>query len=150
MDRASYLIASQVRAGECGADAAGIGCSNPVNKQSQYAELTSLGKQQVIKRLTPSLASLTENASAWLWAATNSSSYQTAEILAATLELGRSRLVPEYSFLDPRGLGALDEKPFAEVLPILQQGDASSALWKPPRGQSYTPPIAAFCVLLLS
>lgn len=143
MNHIQYLVASQVRAGECGADAAGIGCSNPVNKQSQYADLTSLGKQQVIKQLTPSLAALTENTSVWLWAATNSSSYQTAEILAATLELGRSRLVPEYSFLDPRGLGALDGKPLTEVLPVLQQGDASSALWKPPRGQLHSPPHAS-------
>lgn len=124
----------QVRAGECEADAAGIGCSNPVNKQSRYAELTSLGKAQVVQRLTPLLAALSENTSAWLWAATNSASYQTGEILSSTLGLGRSRLVPEYSFLDPRGLGALDGKAMAEVLPMLKEGDASSAIWKPPRG----------------
>eukprot|EP00892_Ulva_mutabilis_P007043 jgi/Ulvmu1/4710/UM002_0441.1 len=132
----TYLL---VRAGECEADAAGIGYSNPVNKQSRYAELTTLGKQQVVKRLTPLLAPMSENTSAWLWAATNSASYQTAEILTSTLGLGRSRLVPEYSFLDSRGLGALDNRAIAEVLPVLKEGDASSSLWKPPRGYDGTP-----------
>lgn len=131
-------VCVQVRAGECKADAVGIGYSNPVNKQSWYAELTSIGKQQVVKHLSPILTTVTENSSAWLWAATNSSSYQTAEILTATLGLGRSRLVPEYSFLDPRGLGALDSKPVAEIFPVLTEGDASSALWKPPRGVTAT------------
>lgn len=112
----------------------GIGYSNPVNKQSKYAELTALGKQQVTKRLAPALNPHVQNNSAWIWSSINSSSYQTAEILSAALALGQSRVVPEYSFLDPRGLGAYDCQPVAEVWPLLQQGDSSSALWKPPRG----------------
>lgn len=38
----------------------------------------------------------------WLWPSITQRSYQTAEILASLLETGYSRIVPEYSFLDPR------------------------------------------------
>ena len=40
--------------------------------------------------------------SCWLWPSITQRSYQTAEILASVLEAGYSRIVPEYSFLDPR------------------------------------------------
>jgi hypothetical protein len=42
------------------------------------------------------------NADCWLWPSITQRSYQTAEILGALLGVGRSRIVPEYSFLDPR------------------------------------------------
>jgi len=38
----------------------------------------------------------------WLWPSITQRSYQTAEILASLLGTGYSRIVPEYSFLDPR------------------------------------------------
>ena len=92
----------QVRAGESAADAAGIGYSNPVNKQSRYSELTTLGKQQVVKRLVPGLLPFVQNSSAWVWSCINTCSYQTAEIVCSAVGLTQNRLVPEYSFLDPR------------------------------------------------
>jgi broad specificity phosphatase PhoE len=124
----------QLRAGESVADAAGIGNSNPVNKQSQYAQLTPLGHKQIIHRVAPALAEMLQNTPAWIWPSINSCSYQTATLLAYSLGMGQSRVVPEYSFLDPRGLGALDGKSMANVVPLLREGDASSPLWKPPRG----------------
>ena len=124
----------QLRAGESLADAEGIGNTNPVNKQSKYAELTSLGIRQVVNRVSPAVATALGDNPAWIWPSINSCSYQTASVLSSTLGLGQSRIVPEYSFLDPRGLGALDGKPTAEVAPIVLEGDASSSLWKPPRG----------------
>lgn len=41
----------------------------------------------------------------WLWPSITQRCYQTAEILSALLDIGRSRIVPEYSFLDPRYMG---------------------------------------------
>ncbi len=38
----------------------------------------------------------------WIWPSITQRSYQTAEILASLLGTGYSRIVPEYSFLDPR------------------------------------------------
>ena len=40
--------------------------------------------------------------SCWLWPSITQRSYQTAEILGALFGLTRSRIVPEFSFLDPR------------------------------------------------
>ena len=124
----------QLRAGESYSDADGVVSTNPVNKQSRYAQLTSLGKRQVVKRVAPALERMLGTNPAWIWPSINSCSYQTAEILTSVLGLGQSRLVPEYSFLDPRGLGALDGQAMADIRPMLQQGDASSELWRPPRG----------------
>lgn len=44
----------------------------------------------------------------YLWASITQRAYQTAEILGSLVGLSRNRIVPEYSFLDPRGLGALE------------------------------------------
>ena len=78
----------QLRAGESFADAEGVGNSNPVNKQSRYAELTSLGKRQIVQRVAPALAENVDLDGAWIWPSINSCSYQTAAILSATLALG--------------------------------------------------------------
>lgn len=102
--RHHLLLSVQVRAGESAADAAGIGYSNPVNKQSRYAELTTLGKQQVVKRLVPGLLPYVQNSSVWVWSCISTCSYQTAEMICSAVGLTQSRLVPEYSFLDPRCL----------------------------------------------
>lgn len=46
--------------------------------------------------------------SCWLWPSITQNAYQTAEVVAYLLGVGRNRIVPEYSFLDARGVGALD------------------------------------------
>ena len=125
----------QIRAGEQRADALDIGNSNPVNKNSYAAELTSLGKQQILGGMWQTLrrSEVLDNGT-WIWASITSSSYQTAAILANLSGLGQSRVVPEYSFLEPRGLGALDGLPLGDVMPLLREGDASSLNWRPRRG----------------
>jgi broad specificity phosphatase PhoE len=110
-----------------------------VNKQSRYAELTRLGRQQVLRRVVPMIAPLAVANSVWIWPAIHSCSYQTGGLLADALGVGQSRLVPEYSFLDPRGLGSLDGQLLSEVEPVIRAGDQSSSLWKPPRGFDGTP-----------
>ena len=42
----------------------------------------------------------------WLWPSITQRSYQTAEILGASFGLPRSRITPEYSFLDSRQASA--------------------------------------------
>ncbi len=48
--------------------------------------------------------------SVWLWPSIHLGAYQTAEILASLMDIGRSRIVPEYSFLDARGVGGLENQ----------------------------------------
>ncbi len=60
---------------------------------------------QVVRETAPALKALGACANdCWLWPSITQRSYQTAEILAALLGVGRSRIVPEYTFLDPRQL----------------------------------------------
>jgi hypothetical protein len=53
---------------------------------------------------------------------------------AAQLGLNRSRIVPEYSFLDARGLGALDGISEADAAQKLAAGDLRDVNWRPPHG----------------
>lgn len=72
----------------------------------------------------------------WLWTSITNNSYQTAELLATGLLLGRSRIVPEFSFLDSRGVGALEGFEQAKALAQLSQGDALDPSWRPQRGEN--------------
>jgi broad specificity phosphatase PhoE len=101
--------------------------------------LTSEGKRQILKEVAPALEPIVASSPTWIWSSINSCSYQTAEILTSALGLRQRSLIPEYSFMDPRGLGALDGLPMSEVMPVLQEGDASSPLWRPPRGVLHAP-----------
>ena len=53
--------------------------------------------------------------------------------------LGRSRIVPEYSFLDPRGLGAYEGQDAASSLEAVYAADRESYLTRPPRTYDGTP-----------
>lgn len=86
----------QVRAGECAADASGVTNTNPVHRQSRYAELTRLGREQVLRRIVPVVSPLAAAGSAWVWAAINTSSYETGTMLADAIGVSQNRLVPEY------------------------------------------------------
>eukprot|EP01023_Acetabularia_acetabulum_P059647 TRINITY_DN7173_c0_g1_i1.p2 TRINITY_DN7173_c0_g1~~TRINITY_DN7173_c0_g1_i1.p2 ORF type:complete len:131 (-),score=25.22 TRINITY_DN7173_c0_g1_i1:398-790(-) len=60
-------------------------------------------------------------------------------MLESVFDVGRSRLVPEFSFLDARGVGALNGQSEQIVKQILLEGDQFSELWKPPKGTDGTP-----------
>eukprot|EP00884_Botryococcus_braunii_P018324 jgi/Botrbrau1/5175/Bobra.0172s0046.1 len=101
----SYFL---VRAGEGQSEADKYVLTNPVAKTSMDSGLSSRGKQQVVRETAAALKDLGAlSGSCWMWPSITQRSYQTAEILASLFALGQSRIVPEYSFLDPRGLGAL-------------------------------------------
>lgn len=53
--------------------------------------------------------------------------------MGSLLGVGRSRIVPEFSFLDPRGLGALEGYSLQEAAEQLNNGDRQSPNWKPLR-----------------
>ena len=62
-----------------------------------------LGPEQVVQETAVALENMGACVSGcWLWPSITQRSYQTAEILAAVLDVSRSRIVPEYSFLDAR------------------------------------------------
>lgn len=129
-----------VRAGEGQSEADGRVFTNPVYKTSMYSGLTPGARRQVVTQLVPNLRALGAcQEGCYLWPSINQRSYQTAEIVADQLGLGRSRIVPEYSFLDARGLGDLEGMKAEAAAERVAEGDSASPDWRPPRGSDGTP-----------
>lgn len=76
---------------------------------------------------------------AWIWSAIATNSMETAEVLANELNIRRERLVPEFSFLDARGLGILDGQPQKEVQQVLADMDRNDVTSKPLPNDDGTP-----------
>eukprot|EP00898_Chlorokybus_atmophyticus_P003933 jgi/Chlat1/4540/Chrsp29S04450 len=127
-----------VRSGACLADEYGRIETNPVLKTSVTSGLTEAGRRQVYRTLRTIEEMGVCDSGCWIWPSIWQRSYQTAELLAAGLGIGRSRIVPEYSFLDARGLGAFEGKSIEEVFEIYGQ-DALSERWRPPPNTDGTP-----------
>ena len=75
-------------------------------------------------------------------------SYQTAEIIADELSIGRSRLIPDYSFLDKRGLGAYEDQPLDEATLLVAESDALDPSWRPQPNTDGTPNESTLDVLV--
>ncbi|KAF5836515.1 hypothetical protein DUNSADRAFT_5846 [Dunaliella salina] len=130
-----------VRAGESYEDLNnGRIARNPAFKTSQSCGLTRNGVKQVLGLTVPAVESLgVAEDLAWIWPSIWQSSYMTAEIIAYELGLGRSQIVPEYSFLDARGLGAYEGGETALVAQQVGEFDALDSLWRPLKGEDGTP-----------
>jgi broad specificity phosphatase PhoE len=129
-----------VRAGISYGEESNITVTNPVWKQAVQCSLSKYGARQVYQRTLPRLRALGAcEGSCWIWPSITQNSYQTAEILADQLGMGRSRIVPEYSFLDKRGLGALEDLPLEEAEAEVQSADTLDSRWKPVAGTDGTP-----------
>eukprot|EP00195_Chlamydomonas_chlamydogama_P001087 CAMPEP_0202918036 /NCGR_PEP_ID=MMETSP1392-20130828/72488_1 /ASSEMBLY_ACC=CAM_ASM_000868 /TAXON_ID=225041 /ORGANISM="Chlamydomonas chlamydogama, Strain SAG 11-48b" /LENGTH=264 /DNA_ID=CAMNT_0049610967 /DNA_START=223 /DNA_END=1017 /DNA_ORIENTATION=+ len=129
-----------VRAGLSVSEERNITLTNPVWKTGGICGLSRTGIQQIINETLPALKELGAcEDGCWLWPSITSSAYQTAEILASQLILGRNRIVPEYSFLDKRGLGDLEDLPLDQVEQQVADADRLDARWRPTPGTDGTP-----------
>lgn len=129
-----------VRAGESEAERDGYVDTNPVNKTSMSNGLSEQGKLQITRWAYPTLKELGVGDSApWVWPSTNQGAYQTAEILGYLFGIGRERIVPEYSFLDARGLGIYDRLPPQEAAEKIHALDSLSHITRPPGTYTGTP-----------
>eukprot|EP00210_Caulerpa_lentillifera_P009513 g9072.t1 len=138
-----------VRAGESETEAENLIDTNPVNKTSMSNGLSPTGKKQVIRESYTALRDLGACiGSCWIWPSTTQNAYQTAEILAYKLTLGRERIVPEYSFLDMRGLGAFDRLTPTEAYEKIHGVDLLNSTSRPPPTTTGTPNESALDVLI--
>ncbi|GLC40928.1 hypothetical protein PLESTF_001057200 [Pleodorina starrii] len=138
-----------VRAGESYNEAVGDPLTNPVWKTSEKHGLSERGKKQVLSGLLPDLEALGAcSDGCWLWPSITQNAYQTAELIAYGLGIGRSRIVPEYSFLDARGVGALETQSLAVARQAVAEGDLLDPSWRPPPGTDGTPPESTSDVLV--
>lgn len=140
----TYIL---VRAAESQAESEGYLLTNPVSKTSITSGLSPKGKTDTIQKVWPALKEPCGASGCWIWPSMTQRCYQTAEIIASLAGIARNRIVPEFSFLDARGVGALDRGQPSTVEALLRQGeqgegDGSSgggAYWKPPKGSDGTP-----------
>lgn len=121
-----------VRSGESTFETRGLINTNPVAKTSMDSGLSEAGKRQTIKAAKELRDLGACDDSCWIWPSINQRAYQTAEIIAYVNNVNRSRIVPEYSFLDARGLGAYEGRGLASVNEVYDIDALSSNLRPPP------------------
>ncbi|XP_068643797.1 uncharacterized protein [Aristolochia californica] len=127
-----------VRAGESEFEKLGIINTNPVAKTSVDSGLSEEGKIQTAKAALELKKVGACEGDCWIWPSITQRSYQAAEIIAAVNEVSRSRIVPEYSFLDARGLGSYEGKSLEAVMEVYAS-DSVSPNNKPPPIDDGTP-----------
>ncbi|KAK4533037.1 hypothetical protein CCYA_CCYA15G3894 [Cyanidiococcus yangmingshanensis] len=141
-----------VRAGESIADARGTVESNPVDKTSvAKSGLTARGAKEArmaAEQLVQQLGFCQQRTQCWIWPSMTLNAYETGEIIGDKAALGHERIVPEFSYLDKRGLGAYNGASLREVIPRLHAQDRVNAQRRPPPGEDGTPPESIFDVFI--
>ena len=132
--RNRYIL---VRAGETASDAKGVINSNPINRADvEMGGLTARGRRQVVAAARAIQARGVR--APVIWFSTAASSTQTALAISDEFRLPRYSPVPEYNFLDARGLGALDGGPVAALADV-HAADARDEGSRPPASDDGTP-----------
>ncbi|KAK1363323.1 Phosphoglycerate mutase [Heracleum sosnowskyi] len=127
-----------VRAGESEFESLGIINTNPVAKTSMDNGLSEIGKKQTIRAALALRDMGACDRSCWIWPSITQRAYQAAEVIAAINKINRSNIVPEYSFLDARGLGAYEGKNLESISEIYDADNLSPNI-KPPPTNDGTP-----------
>eukprot|EP00850_Spirogloea_muscicola_P018685 SM000174S03340 [mRNA] locus=s174:56633:58297:- [translate_table: standard] len=127
-----------VRAGESEWESAGRINTNPVAKTSMDSGLSRVGRRQAASAASTLASAGACEAAPWIWPSITQRAYQTAEAVAYVCGLSHSKIVPEYSFLDARGVGAYEGRPLAaldevrETAAQVHMADARSPSKRPP------------------
>lgn len=127
-----------VRAGESEYESLGVINTNPVAKTSVDNGLSEKGKKQTVRAAFDLKEMRACEGNCWIWPSITQRAYQAAEIIAAVNGVNRSHIVPEYSFLDARGLGAYEGKSL-DTLSEVYESDSISPNIKPPPIDDGTP-----------
>jgi len=111
--------------------------TNKVYTNSFEHGLTGTGKKQVVGAYENlrSMLKRTQSDSddIVLWPSIQYNAYQSATILSELLGLGQNRVVPEYTFLDPRGMGTFEEGPLSKYDFVHKRDREQGILYAPPR-----------------
>ncbi|CAI5461190.1 unnamed protein product [Closterium sp. Yama58-4] len=118
------------------ADVAGAAEKHVLNKTNVQSGLSAEGKKQAVEAARKLRKMDACGGGCWIWPSISQRAYQTAEIVAYVNGADYSRIVPEYSFLDARGLGAFEGQP----LESMREGDSVLSCLDPPSLISLTTP----------
>ncbi|KAA8542662.1 hypothetical protein F0562_023839 [Nyssa sinensis] len=125
-----------VRAGESEFESLGIINTNPVAKTSMDSGLSEKGKKQTVRAALMLKAMGACERNCWIWPSITQRAYQAAEIIAAVNGVSRrctnNYIVPEYSFLDARGLGAYEGSNLESISKVYESDSLSPNIKPPP------------------
>jgi len=114
-----------MRAGESILDQEDIMSTNPLFLTNREDALSPNGIQQV-SNACAELAARDINPSVVKYSLA-AKSMDTANLIASELMVGRNRLIPEYTFMDPRGVGVWDRMPLSTTEEAIWAMDVSEA-----------------------
>mmetsp|Transcript_11926 Transcript_11926/g.36350 ORF Transcript_11926/g.36350 Transcript_11926/m.36350 type:complete len:289 (-) Transcript_11926:1231-2097(-) len=129
-----------LRAGESTSDVTGQVMTNPVEKLSMHNGLTRRGERQAVRaaeQIETVRADLAPEL--WVWSATTCKAAQTAELLLFRLNLRRENVVPEYAFLDARGMGVFEGQPESLLRNTVHTADSQDHTVRMQLGEDGTP-----------
>lgn len=121
-----------MRAGESQYESLGVINTNPVAKTSVDNGLSENGKRQTVKAALALKGMGACEGSCWIWPSITQRAYQAAEVIASLNKMDRSHIVPEYSFLDARGLGAYEGKALESIAEVYASDSLSPSMKPPP------------------
>ncbi|KAJ4821447.1 Phosphoglycerate mutase family protein [Rhynchospora pubera] len=127
-----------VRSGESTFERAGVIRTNPVSKTSVDSGLSVDGLRQTARAALELKRLGACEDDCWIWPSITQRSYQAAEIIASVNEVNHIRIVPEYSFLDARGLGSFEGRGLATLSEVYASDEISADI-KPPAINDGTP-----------
>lgn len=114
-----------MRSGESGLEAEGILSTNPMFLTNREDALTDIGMSQVEEVCNELMANgINPSVVKYSLAA---KCIDAANIVATTMMVGRNRIVPEFTFMDPRGAGIWDGKPLESTEAAIWAMDAAEA-----------------------
>eukprot|EP01031_Cornospumella_fuschlensis_P030136 gene30136-36405_t len=127
-----------VRSGESFADARHEMQTNPAKKLRQDNALTDMGRKQAVEAAkTIEAFGLSPT---YIWVSNTERAYETATIIARECQLGQNRIVPEFSFLDARAVGAYEGKEDTKAWEEIHKSDATVGIrYRPPPTSDGTP-----------
>uniref|UniRef100_A0A7S2ZUZ5 Twin-arginine translocation signal domain-containing protein n=1 Tax=Rhodosorus marinus TaxID=101924 RepID=A0A7S2ZUZ5_9RHOD len=131
-----------MRAGESKYDALGVIKSNPVEKLLVENGLTEKGHYQAVHaadKLEKSNIGPFGDREFWIWTGTEAKASETAEILMTRLNMRRENVVPEYSYLDCRGMGVYEGVEAKKALPVIRSMDETDHYLRMDLGEDGTP-----------
>ncbi|KAJ3670810.1 hypothetical protein LUZ60_008236 [Juncus effusus] len=121
-----------VRAGESSFETAGVINTNPVGKTSVDSGLSDKGLRQAGKAALELKRIGACEDDCWIWPSITQRAYQAAEIIASVNGINRSHIVPEYSFLDARGLGSFEGRSLGTLTEVYESDNISPDIKPPP------------------
>lgn len=110
--------------------------TNPVEKTSlRLHSLTKRGVDRTLRVSDALAADYGLGPTTWIWASQATSAQETAHIIGASLRVRSEQIVPEFSFLDARGVGAMEGTPIASTAKILRDMDRNDVNARMPPGE---------------